>query len=95
MQSTRRPYSASATPRFSVVVVFATPPFWFASANTRVVAGAFAFPELRNPGRVRRRATAISAVHSRELGAFLHGAPILDLGIDPACGPPRRRSHDA
>ena len=26
----------NATPRFSVVVVFATPPFWFANAITRV-----------------------------------------------------------
>src|SRR5438132_1390268 len=34
MQSTRRPRSTSATPRLMVVVVFATPPFWFASAMT-------------------------------------------------------------
>ena len=33
--STRLPCSASATARFSVVVVFATPPFWFANAITR------------------------------------------------------------
>src|SRR5436305_1226141 len=32
--STRLPRSTSATPRLSVVVVFATPPFWFASAIT-------------------------------------------------------------
>src|SRR5262245_19272517 len=32
--STRFPSSRSATPRLSVVVVFATPPFWFASAMT-------------------------------------------------------------
>src|SRR5262245_2918728 len=31
---TRFPSSRSATPRFNVVVVFATPPFWFASAMT-------------------------------------------------------------
>src|SRR6185312_16139144 len=32
--STFLPRSASATPRFRVVVVFATPPFWFANAIT-------------------------------------------------------------
>ena len=32
--STRFPRSASATPRLSVVVVLATPPFWFANAIT-------------------------------------------------------------
>ena len=30
------PISPNATPRLSVVVVFATPPFWFANAITRV-----------------------------------------------------------
>src|SRR3954470_9699466 len=33
-QSTRWPFSAKATARFSVVVVFATPPFWFANEMT-------------------------------------------------------------
>src|SRR4051812_36701464 len=33
-QSTRLPLSAKAAARFSVVVVFATPPFWFAKAMT-------------------------------------------------------------
>src|SRR3954451_8633893 len=33
--STRRPYSASAAPRFTVVVVLPTPPFWLQSAITR------------------------------------------------------------
>ena len=33
---TRCPNSTNATPRLSVVVVFATPPFWFANAITRV-----------------------------------------------------------
>ena len=32
-------FSASATPRFSVVVVFATPPFWFAKAMTLAIVG--------------------------------------------------------
>src|SRR3954469_6633640 len=33
-QRTRCPFSAKAAARFSVVVVFATPPFWFAKAMT-------------------------------------------------------------
>src|SRR3954453_14954125 len=33
-QRTRCPLSAKAAARFSVVVVFATPPFWFAKAMT-------------------------------------------------------------
>ena len=33
---TRYPISLNATPRLSVVVVFATPPFWFANAMMRV-----------------------------------------------------------
>ncbi len=32
--STRSPFSLKATPRLSVVVVFATPPFWLANAIT-------------------------------------------------------------
>ena len=32
--STRKPCSLKATARFSVVVVFATPPFWFAKTIT-------------------------------------------------------------
>ena len=39
--STRRPFSLNATPRFSVVVVFATPPFWFAKAMILANVGAF------------------------------------------------------
>jgi hypothetical protein len=31
---TENPFSFIATPRFSVVVVFATPPFWLANAIT-------------------------------------------------------------
>ena len=31
---TRKPSSASAAPRFTDVVVFPTPPFWFATART-------------------------------------------------------------
>ena len=33
-QSTRCPRSTNAAARFSVVVVFATPPFWFVNAMT-------------------------------------------------------------
>ena len=36
IRRTRYPISLKATPRLRVVVVLATPPFWFASAITRV-----------------------------------------------------------
>src|SRR4051794_7025860 len=36
-QSTRLPFSANATARFSVVVVLATPPFWLANEITRAL----------------------------------------------------------
>src|SRR5713226_9334691 len=52
--STVYPCSLSATPRFSVVVVFATPPFWLANAITLVTC----FPlldEARVFGRGSRR----------------------------------------
>jgi hypothetical protein len=35
---TRWPFSANATARLSVVVVFATPPFWLANAITLALA---------------------------------------------------------
>ena len=57
MRSTRFPSSPSATPRLSVVVVFATPPFWFANAMTLAVT---AHPELR------RAATRAAARGQRE-----------------------------
>src|SRR4051794_23732094 len=38
--STRWPFSAKATARFSAVVVFATPPFWLAKAMTLALLGA-------------------------------------------------------
>src|SRR3989442_6236516 len=41
IRRTRKPRSPSATPRFSVVVVFATPPFWLANAMTFASAGPF------------------------------------------------------
>src|SRR3954454_21828475 len=39
MTSVRRPYRASATPRFTVDVVLPTPPFWFAIVMTRIRLG--------------------------------------------------------
>ena len=88
MQSTRSPCSANATPRLSVVVVFATPPFWFASAITCVVAGAFAFAAWRRRGRGRRRATAIYALHSRRGDAFLHACSSTSRSAAAAPPPP-------
>ena len=62
ISSTLKPCSANATPRFSVVVVFATPPFWFASTITCVSAGA-GTPAGRTLGRGRRRARPIYERH--------------------------------
>src|SRR5439155_2241579 len=53
---TRWPCSASATPRLSVVVVFATPPFWFAKAMTLAVVGPLPLFVLKF-GRGSRRAS--------------------------------------
>ncbi len=41
ISETRLPFSVSATPRFRVVVVLATPPFWFAKAMTLATVGPF------------------------------------------------------
>src|SRR3546814_4784307 len=40
MISTRLPQAARAVARFTAVVVLPTPPFWFATARTRVAIGA-------------------------------------------------------
>ena len=92
MQSTRSPFSANATPRLSVVVVFATPPFWFANAITCVCAGAFAFAAWRTEGRGSRRATAIYALLSR----LARRVPSTALfGDEPRAAPPPRSSPSA
>ena len=49
------PARASATPRLSVVVVFATPPFWFASAITRASAGPFSAAGAPQEARAREK----------------------------------------
>src|SRR3954449_1045895 len=51
-QRTRWPFSANATARLSVVVVFATPPFWFANEIT----WAFGPPEEAGSGSGREAA---------------------------------------
>src|SRR6266576_2251323 len=56
--STFRPCSAKATPRFRVVVVFATPPFWLAKEITCPIGTPLAF-SVRIPGRGSRRASPI------------------------------------
>src|SRR4051812_25405112 len=43
-QRTRLPFSAKATARLRVVVVFATPPFWFAKAMTFAMGGESSVP---------------------------------------------------
>src|SRR5437764_8749509 len=70
ISSTRWPCSANATPRLSVVVVFATPPFWFASTSTSASAGDGTLAG-RTLGRGRRRARPISRASSSLVTAFL------------------------
>src|SRR4051794_5496422 len=55
---TRNPRSWNATPRLSVVVVFATPPFWFANAITCVTVDSFGV-FVRVFGRGSNRESAI------------------------------------
>src|SRR3954465_5192878 len=64
------PCSANATPRFSVVVVLATPPFWLANAMTRAEPGVDA-----GCGRVLGRGTR----RARLIGVPLsgHGSNVL------------------
>src|ERR671923_2095977 len=57
-RSTFRSCSANATPRFSVVVVLATPPFWLANEITRPIGAPFGV-SVRIPGRGSRRASPI------------------------------------
>src|SRR4029453_16316485 len=58
MSRTRKPRSWKATPRFRVVVVFATPPFWFANAITFATVDSF-FVFVRVFGRGSKRESAI------------------------------------
>src|SRR4051794_27914741 len=59
--STFSPCSANATPRFRVVVVFATPPFWLANEITRGIGASLAV-SVRIPGRGSRRASPIESL---------------------------------
>src|SRR5579864_8856006 len=70
--STRLPFSESATPRFSVVVVLATPPFWFANAMTLATDGLRSVRP-RPWGRGSKRASAIVAHHSSRHSRVLLG----------------------
>src|SRR5262249_16893750 len=93
MHRTRNPFSLSATPRLRVVVVFATPPFWFASASTRATAGAVSDAGTpRKLGRERRRATAMYAASSVRVSPFLP-PPLQVSAVGPGgrYGPSDRR----
>ena len=72
MMSTRLPFSFRATARLSVVVVFATPPFWFASAMTLAVVTPFASFG-RACGRGNKREKAIGRPHSGHGSRLLRG----------------------
>src|SRR5262249_14861142 len=92
---TRWPCSANATPRLSVVVVFATPPFWFANAITVAEPGAAPLAG-RTFGRGSRRARPIlliavraaSGHSSRPSTKFAHGRerPLVALAERPLLG---------
>src|SRR6476660_1542760 len=69
-RSTLKPCSAKATPRFKVVVVFATPPFLFARAITCVSPGTTSLAG-RMLGRGRRRARPMWKRISVRLSSFL------------------------
>ena len=87
MQSTRSPCSRNATPRLSVVVVFATPPFWFASAITCVGAG----PLSRARWRIERAGQKTCDCHLRAPFASRARVPARPAEVDfavfvPVCG---------
>src|SRR4029453_12394123 len=72
MTSTRKPCSLKATARFSVVVVFATPPFWL--ANTITLCNDFSSVALyaRTFGRGSRRMSPMCKRLSSLAALFLH-----------------------
>src|SRR5258707_12706278 len=73
-RSTRSPFipcSEKATPRFSAVVVLATPPFWLAKAITLPTAAPFEMSS-RVPGRGSRRASPIRPFLSSDSSRTLY-----------------------
>src|SRR4029453_1317529 len=72
MTSTRKPCSLKATARFSVVVVFATPPFWL--ANTITLCNDFSSVAVcaRTFGRGSRRMSPMCKRLSSLAALFLH-----------------------
>src|SRR5690606_29209683 len=95
--STFAPVSASAEARFTVVVVFPTPPFWLATTNTRVVVGSGTTSLARAVRRCVRSASwlAIGVVASKFV--VMSGA-IVSRGTDtrhPARSPVAGRAFVA
>src|SRR5215510_1922935 len=70
-RSTFMPCSAKATPRFSAVVVLATPPFWLAKAMTLPSVAPFEMSS-RVPGRGSRRASPIRPFLSSDSSRTLY-----------------------
>src|SRR6266487_435920 len=70
-RSTFIPCSAKATPRFSAVVVLATPPFWLAKAMTLPRVAPFEMSS-RVPGRGSRRASPIRPFLSSDSSRTLY-----------------------
>ena len=69
------PFSPKATARFRVVVVLATPPFWFASAMTCGTPAPFLPAMPRTFGRGSMRVSAMTGHCSGVGWGFLHGSP--------------------
>src|SRR5437588_1524442 len=91
MSSTLCPCSAKATPRLRVVVVFATPPFWFANAMTLAVTGPLVI-FVRGFGRGSRRASPTACSFRVTLAKSFRYAEIVAVGSDGTNGEalPRR-----
>jgi hypothetical protein len=79
MTRTRAPWIASAAARFTVVVVFPTPPFWFATTRTRVVTGVGSLGPLRLIICTASRAWAAIGVSSSAAGAAAE--PPMSVGL--------------
>ncbi len=82
MTRTRRPRLANAAPRFSVDVVFATPPFCIARASTRplIVTSPIALP--RRQSYASNYAVSLALLGCVQL-RFYHGAHVYALWLSP------------
>ena len=75
MTSTRCPKSASAAPKFTVVVVLPTPPFWLARANTRAVPDGVGAGAARGATRLARSRASFTLPSAPRRGETVARAP--------------------